>query len=229
MIARLLGLVAVGSFTLVGLVGCSGDVADDTGTANSELVTLTAQQCNSPAIATAPLKDSAGRPIFGTARTTVDGCILGKAGETGEATLVRAKALLNDTARFGTITDSQDKPIFSQFRPQAASGVNQEVDVTLNASFNPSTRLRVTRQDVGGAFNVKITNVTPVKATITFFSVTAVKPNGLSLDVKISPESNGIKIVGAGEVTLEQQKERAEESAQLVKQVHEWLTEELAR
>jgi hypothetical protein len=225
--ARLLGLTTL-SVSLVGLVGCAAD-ADDMDTASSELVTLTAAQCNSPTIQTTPLKDSAGRPIFGTARTSVDGCILGKPGEAGSATLVRAKALLNDTPKFGTLTDSEGKRVFSSFRPQAASGVNQDVDVSLNASFSPSTRLRVTRQDVGGAFNVKITNITPVKATITFFAVTAVKPNGLSLDVKLSAEGNGIKVVGAGEVTLEQQKERAEESAQLVKQLHEWLTEQLAQ
>jgi hypothetical protein len=224
---------ALALLSTLGTVGCAGALGEDLNASDSALVSLTADQCKTPTVHSAPKTDAQGRPIAGTAKTSVQGCIVGKAGEAGTDVLARASALLGDTSKFGTLTDSTGQRVFSSFSPHAASGtlatgIVQDVDVTINVDFSPSTRLRVTRkQGSDGVLTVSISNITAVTARLAFLPVTVVNPNDLSLNVKLSAETNGISVAGTGEVTLQQQKDRAAESAQLVSQVFDWVKGQL--
>jgi hypothetical protein len=176
-------------------------------------------------------------PIDGSAHTTVAGCILSASGETGAGLLGRAEAILNDSNSLGAVTDESGQAVFNSFRPGAtsgsltsASGLIQDIDVSLNISFNPSTRLRVTRkQNADGSYGVTITNITPLKATVAIFPVTAVNTGDLSVSVKLTPESNGMDVTGAGDVVLQVQQDQASQATQLVNQLFDWLKTQLAR
>jgi len=149
--------------------------------------------------------------------------------------LARATTLFLDTAKFANLTDEDGQRVFSSFDARSPSGtleagLVQDVDVRINASFSPSTRLRVTRRkEADGSLTLGITNVTPVKATVFIFPVTVVETKNLSLGIRLTEAANGITVTGSGEVTLEQEKDRAEEMAQLGPRLFDWLKTELAR
>lgn len=214
-------------------IGCAAEPAEDgdlVAASAADLTQFEPDSCASPRVTSAPKQDSGGNPIDGTARTTLDGCILAAPGETGAQLLARATALLSDTNRFGALTDDGE-PVFSSFRPRTPSGslptgLVQDVDVRLNASFSPSTRLRVTRQSGTASMSLSIANVTPVKATV-IFPVTAVKPGNLTMKAVLKTERNGITVSGISEVALEVEKDRAQESTELVQQVFTWLSDQL--
>jgi hypothetical protein len=231
LVRRLLLVATACSLTALGCAARSDD-SESVGDSAAELTTLDASRCATPNVASAPKTDASGRPIRGTARTTVDGCIIGHAGETGSQLLGRAAAILNDTNRFGTLTDANGQRVFNSFRPSGASGslatsLVQDVDVSLNADFSPSTRLRVTRQSADASYNLSLVNVTPVQATV-IFPVTAVRPNNLTVRATLKAEANGITISGVAEVALEVQQDRASESTDLVKQLFAWLNDQLS-
>jgi hypothetical protein len=230
---RLLGVAVFGIGSLV-MVGCAGvATGGETGETSADLTTLNPEQCQNPTVNTSPLLDGSGSPIDGTARTSLSGCILGRSGEGGTAVLARAVALISDTNTFGSITNDQGQQVFSSFRPGTpsgtlATGLVQDIDVTLNISFSPSTRLRVTRkQDADGTLSLSITNITALSATVAFFPVTAVNPGDLSLSAKAHAETNGLSVSGSGQITLQQQKDQASQASQLVRQVYDWLTQQL--
>jgi hypothetical protein len=231
----LLGFASVCLASTLAL-GCASGAPDEAEVGQSG-ADLTSSQCAQPTIESAPHTDSSGRPIDGTAHTTVTGCILASSGETGAALLGRATALLTDTNSFASVTDPQGQAVFSSFRPQAPTGsltspggLVQDVDVALNMQFNPSTRLRVTRkQAADGSFDVTLTNITALKATIAIFPVTAVNPGDLSVSVKLGGESNGITVSGAGDVTLQVQKDQANQTGQIVSDLFDWLKTKLAQ
>ena len=231
----LLGFVSVCLASSLVLGCASGDTNEaEVGQSGAD---LTSSQCAQPAIHSSPRTDSSGQAIDGTAHTTVSGCILANSGETGSQLLGRATALLTDTNSFASVTDPQGQAVFSSFRPGAPSGsltspggLVQDVDVALNFQFNPSTRLRVTRkQAADGSFNVSITNITALKATVAIFPVTAVNPGDLSVSVKLASQSNGITVAGAGDVTLQVEKDQASQTGQLVSDVFDWLKTQLAQ
>jgi hypothetical protein len=230
---RRLSISAFCLLSTFGAAACSDHVTDDVGASAAELVTLSAQQCSTPRVATAPMRDASGEAIDGTARTTVDGCVVGGPNETGASVLARAVAILNDPARLITLTDADGQRVFSSLTPYAptalATGRVQDVDVELNAPFSPTTRLRVTRREQAGSVSVDITNVTPLTAKIAFFPVTVTDEGGLSLKVRLDAEENGIDAAGRGEVTLNVQGERAPETAQLIERLFLWLSAELRR
>jgi hypothetical protein len=234
---QLIGIASLCFASVVGIVGCAADgVGEDAiGQSGADLVTFGPEQCRTPSVSTSPKLDAANNPIPGSARTTVNGCILAKSGETGAALAGRTATLISNAQNFASLADENGQLVFNSFRPQAASGslatgLVQDVDVTLNVDFSPSTRLRVTRrQNADGSLNVGITNITPLKATIAFFPVTAANANDLTLSVKLSPEGNGMSVVGTSEVVLQQQQDRAAESAQMVHQLFDWLTLRLAQ
>jgi hypothetical protein len=212
------------------------DDSDDVETSSEALTTFTAQQCRAPAVTTAPLLNaSTRRPIDGTARTTLDGCVLGRPNETGAVMTTRSTTLLGDTARFGALKQDDGTPVFSRFTPLAPtgsisspSGQIQDIDVRLNMSFSPSARLRVTRrQNADGSYSLSIANITPFRATIAFFPVTVVKANNLTLEAHLRPEANGIGVRGTSQITLEHEKQQAANASVLVQNVFDWLTTEL--
>lgn len=219
--------------SIFGAAACSSDVTDDVGSSTADLVTLTAQQCSSPTVRTKPMVDGAGQAVYGTARTTVDGCVLGTTSETGASVLARAVTILSDPARLITLTDADGQRVFSRLTPYApttvANGSVQDVDVELDAPFSPTTRLRVTRREQAGSVSVDITNVTPLTAKIAFFPVTVTDEGGLSLRVRLGAEENGIKAAGVGEVSLNVQGERAAGTAQLIERLFLWLADQLTR
>jgi hypothetical protein len=217
------------------LTGCAGETSDGApGETSADLTTLSADQCKHPTVSTSPLLDSSHQPIDGTAKTTLSGCIVGPAGESGTDVLARAVALVTDTNHFASITDNTGARVFTSFRPGQASGtlatgLVQDIDVTLNMSFSPSTRLRVTRkQAADGTLSLSIANVTPLTATIAFFPVTAVNPGDLSVKATAQAQSNGISVAGSGQITLQQEKDQASTVSDLVHQVFDWLTAQLS-
>jgi hypothetical protein len=229
---RFFGVALLGVASI--LTGCAGETTEGAGETSADLTTLNPDQCKSPTVSTSPLLDSSHRPIDGTARTTLSGCIVGQAGEAGSAVLARAVALVTDTNHFASITDNIGARVFTSFRPGQASGtlatgLVQDIDVTLNMSFSPSTRLRVTRkQGADGTLSLSITNVTPLSATIAFFPVTAVNPGDLSVNATAQAQANGISVAGSGQITLQQEKDQANTVADLVHQVFDWLTAQLS-
>jgi hypothetical protein len=232
---RIACLVSALSLTALVMTGCATGRDDGTESSEAALTSLTAQQCQAPNVASVPKTDSAGRPIDGTAKTTLTGCIVGKANETGADVISRATALLGDTAKFGGMTDDTGKPLFSKFTARApsgtlAAGLVQEIDVELNADYSPAGRIRVTRRaNSDGSYSLAISNVSAFKATFLIFPVEAIRPGNLSLNVTLKPETNGISVNGKTEVQLEQQPEQAAEASQLGTDMFTWLTEELAR
>jgi len=251
---RFLLLLTLASASLIAAVGCSpASEEEETESSEAELVTLTKAQCKTPTIHTAPFQDSSGQPIYGTAHTTIDGCIFGAAASpsapatdggnpadgghadggvssgtfavTGASMITRTVALLGNTASFATLKDSEGNLVFSQFSPRPASGSTQDVDVTLNVDNSPYGRLRVVRERRSdGRYHLNITNVQPFKANaLGFFPVTVIQPNNLKVDVMIRPEANGVTVTGSGDITLDVAQEKAEASSQLVRDVFEWL------
>lgn len=219
------------------LAACSADVQDENvGSNDAALTSFTAAQCQTPNVATQPKKDASGQEIPGTAKTTLSGCIVGKANETGAGVITRSVALLGNNAKLGAMTDGNDQPMFTEFTPvgppsgQLATGQTQDVDVVLNGDFDPKGRLRFTRKlNADGTYNISIVNITPIKVAILFFPVTGIETGNLKMDSKLTPQANGITVVGTSEVQLEQNQEQAAQSSTLVSDVFAWLTEELAR
>lgn len=216
------------------LVACAGNSADDGSAADdADLTSLNAATCATPKAVTGPLKNAAGQAIAGGAITTLKGCIVGKAGETGAATMTRATTILNDTRKFSTLTDAMNKPVFSSFAPRAlsgtpATGTTQEVDVSLAGNFTPSGRLLVKRKlNADGTYDATITNSTDFTATIFFFPVTALKAGDLKLSVKFRTETNGISADGQSSVVLQQQQDLAPENSLLVANLFTWLQTQL--
>ena len=229
---RFFGVALLGGVSI--LTGCAGETSETAGETSADLTTLSPQQCKTPTVSTSPLLDSSHRPIDGTARTTLSGCIVGQPGEAGSDVLARAVALVTDTNHFASITDNTGAQVFTSFRPgqssgTLATGLVQDIDVTLNMQFSPSTRLRVTRkQAADGTLSLSITNVTALSATIAFFPVTAVNPGDLSVNATAQAQANGISVSGSGQITLQQEKDQAKTVADLVHQVFDWLTAQLA-
>lgn len=215
------------------LTACAGTTGEDASSDEAALTSLNAASCATPKVQTGPLKNAQGQAIAGGAITTLQGCIIGKAGEAGTDTMKRAAVILNDTQRFSTLTDDQNKPVFSKFKPLAlsgtpATGTVQEVDVNLAGDFTPAGRLKVTRkQNADGTYDATITNSTDFKATILFFPVTALKAGDLKLTVKFTTEANGISAKGQSSVVLQQQQELAPENSLLVANLFTWLTEQM--
>jgi hypothetical protein len=230
MLRHVLGALVLGATSLT--VGCStAEPLDDSASALSALDPL---RCASPTVSTGPKVDASGQPIDGSALSTLSGCILANAGESGEQLLSRASALLVDTAKFGELSTSDHRRVFSKFELQPvtgtlATGLTQEVEVELNQDHSPSARLRfVRRQSPGGELLISISNVTPLVAHVVLFTVTVIDVNGLVINLHFKPGENGLRVNGDGEATLKQQKERAPDVSLLVKNLFDWATGQLS-
>ncbi len=219
------------------LAACSADAQEESvGSDDAALTSFTAAQCKTPNVVTTPKTNASGQAIAGTAKTSLNGCIVGKANETGASVITRSVAILGDNAKLGAMTDSMDAPMFTKFTPvgppsgQLATGQTQDVDVVLNGDFDPKGRLRFTRKlNADGSYQISIVNITPIKVSILFFPVTGIETGNLKMDSKLTPQANAITVVGTSEVALEQNQEQAAQSSKLVSDVFAWLTEELAR
>jgi hypothetical protein len=219
------------------IAACSTSVGDDAiGSDSQELVTLTPEGCLAPNVTTAPKTNAQGQAIPGSAKTTLNGCIVGKSGEAGTGTAARATAILASNEKLATMTDSQDKPYFKTFTAAGPatgtlqSGQKQVVNVVLNAEQNPKGQMELTRKsNADGSFKMTSINNKPFTVKVLFVTVEVIKQNNLTLNVEIKPEANGITVTGTSEVILEQQQDQAGQASQMVKDVFAWLTEELAR
>lgn len=222
---------------LLGLAACTYDgQRDDTASSESLLTTLTAQDCRTPSTTTAPLTDSAGNPLEGSARTKLNGCVVGKTGETGKDVVGRAAAILGSTAKLATVTNAQGERLFTSLTPAGgttgslSSGLVQEADATLNVTgYSPKTRLRITRKsNADGSYTMSLVNITAVNVTAGVFSVDVVQPGNFTFSATLKPEANGATVVGASDIQLDLAPEYADQLSQMVLDVFGWLTKELA-
>jgi hypothetical protein len=221
----------------LGLAACTDDGdRDETASTESQLTTLTAQECGTPSTTTAPLTDSAGNPLEGSARTKLNGCVVGKTGETGNDVVRRAAAILGSTAKLATVTNAQGERLFTNLTPvgatsgSLASGLVEEADATLNVTdYSPKTRLRITRKsNADGSYTLSIVNITAVNVTAGIFSVDVVQPNNFTFSATLKPEANGATVAGASDIQLDLAPEYADQLSQMVRDVFAWLTKELA-
>lgn len=223
---KLASLVAV--LPLLASCTATTDEEDVASSSESPLVSLTPQMCKTPNIESAPLADTKGRAINGTARTTLNGCIIGPKGATGASVISNAAQRLGDTSAFASMRGADDKLVFSRFTPRPANGTSQEIDVRLNVDHSPYARLRIIRQVLpDGRYWLNIMNVTAFSSDLAFFPITVIQPGKFRVDVVLRPETNGVGVSGTSEVTLEVAKENAAASAQLVRDVFNWLNGEL--
>jgi hypothetical protein len=226
-------LSASAALASIATIGCAAGSDDTTDSTEAALTTLAPAQCATPTTTEGPLKDSSGQAIAGSGKTTLDGCIVGHADETGAALVTRLGTLLSDTARFGTVEDSPGHALFSRFTPGAATGslaagLVQDVDVTLNEQYNPATKLRFTRKKTAdGGISISIVNVTALVANV-FFGVTVIQPNNLSVTLTFSPQANGVTAKGSSQVIMDQGQDHAAEVAGLVKSVFGWVSDQAA-
>lgn len=222
---------------LLGLAACTFDGdREDAATSESQLTTLTASQCETPSTTTVPIKDSAGNPIEGSARTTLKGCVVGRTGETGKDLVGRAGAILGSTAKLANVKNAQGERLFRSLTPvgatsgSLASGLVQEADATLNVTdYEPKTRLRITRKAAAdGSYTLSIVNITAVNVSAGLFSVDVVQPGNFTFKATLKPEANGATVAGASDIQLDIAPQYADELSQMVRDVFSWLTKELA-
>lgn len=215
-------------------VGCAAEATEESASSNDAL-SLTAGTCKLPVVKTKPATGQGGEAIPGSAITSISGCIVGKSGESGKDVSARLVKILGDTPRIGLVQADDGSTVFEKFTPGAttgtlATGLVQDVDVTLASFGSPSSRLRITRRfSADGTYSVSIKNVTPFKASIAFVGVTAILPDGLALDVQMKPEANGLSVTGNGSVKLQVMQDQAAEASELVTNLFAWLQSELAK
>jgi hypothetical protein len=230
---RFVTVSTIVGFATLGALGCAAGSDDAAESSSAALTTLAPGQCATPTTSEAPLNDASGNPIAGTGKTTLEGCILGHTGETGAALVTRLEALLSDTSKFSTVENTPGHRLFSEFTPGAASGsiatgLVQDVDITLNEQYSPKTRLRLTRKrTTDGGVNITITNVTALTAQV-FFGVTVVNPNNLSVTLTFLPEANGVTAAGSSQVKMEQGQDHAAEVSGLVTSLFGWVSDQVS-
>jgi hypothetical protein len=230
-------LACLAAFSVVvAAVGACASVADDEGASSADaLTTLTVAQCKTPAVHTSPKTDSSGAAIAGSAHTTLNGCIVGALGESGDGVLTRLTTLLGDTGRIGTVKDSQGAPVFQTFTPGSrhgtlATSVTQDFDVVLAMDHAPYTKLHTSQTKPAGApYSLSIANATPLSADVAFFTVTVVNPGEFSLTLQVKAAANGVTMTGASDIILQQQQDQAASASVLVSDLFRWLTTELAK
>jgi hypothetical protein len=220
------------AFAVLTTLGCAGSSEPESAAVEADSVAIDPAHCATPTTSEGPLLDGSGQPINGTGKTTLQGCIVGRTGESGADLLTRAGTVLSDTNRFGTVEDSPGHRLFSQFTPGAASGtlatgLVQDVNVTLNEQYSPTTRLRFTRKQTADGLTIKITNVTALVANVGF-TVTVVNPNDLSVTLTFRSEAADISASGSSQVTMQQGQDHAAEVAGLVTALFGWASGQLA-
>jgi hypothetical protein len=230
----LAALVSLAPVALL-VVGCSADVVDDDVASSEAPLTLTPSGCASPNVTTAPKRDAQGRPIAGTAHTTLKGCVVGRAGEDGDSVIDRVTTLLGNNEKLGAVTDQQGSRLFSRFSPvnspsgSLSSGQTQNVDITLAADHSPKGQIKITRKADDGTYQLSLVNNKPITATALFFTVDVIKVGNLTVDIQVKPESNGVSVRGVSDVQLEQAPEQAEQAGAIVRDMFKWLQKELSR
>jgi hypothetical protein len=232
---KLAGLLALSSVVVLTAACASSEDDDEAATSADALTSLTAQQCKTPKVHTAPKTAPGGGRIAGSAHTTLAGCIVGAQGETGEAVLTRLTTLLGNTSGLGKVKDAEGAPVFKQWKPGARRGSlgashTQDFDVTLAMDHSPFTKLHTVQHKAAGApYTLQIENATALQASVAFFTVTVVKPGQLSLTLEAKPQLNGITVTGTSDIVLEQQQDQAASASVLVSDLFRWVTSELAR
>jgi len=221
---RLLSMLSL-TLLVSGCAASAEDETDSTEDAFSAGQMLTEAACRKPNLSTK--KDKPGSAV-----TSINGCIVGKRGETGKDVTARLVELLGDTDHISRVKSGDDK-VFSKFKALPPSGsleteLVQEVDVTLKMIASPSARLRITRTlGADGVYSLRITNITAFKAVLLVLPVTAIQPGDFTLDVKMKPEANGLSISGTGAVELQVMEDQAATASELVRDVFAWLADEL--
>jgi hypothetical protein len=200
--------------------GCTARADDNTAETAGADLTLNPQQCATPTTGTSPRLDPTGAPVPGTARTTVNGCFL----MDGGPFLQQAFDFISNPAHLSSIIDDQAKPFFSSIRAvPTTQGTNftQDMDVTLAWDSQPAGRLRVTLIQQPPNLMVSIVNTTPLINTA---DGTVIANGGLTLNARLTAQSNGISMVGTAEVTLQAEQQRATTTSMFVRHVFEWLS-----
>jgi hypothetical protein len=231
-----LGCVALLSLgSLIGLLagGCAQAAEDDGGVSSVDaLTTLSASDCKTPTVATTP-QIASGAPVEGSAHTTLTGCVTGGAGETGADVIDRVAAILVDTQKLAGVKDTAGAPVFTKFKAGRASGtlatgISQDIDVTLAMDHSPTTKLHIEQRKLpNGSYGVEITNSTDLKASVAFFTVTVVRAGELKLSLRVKPEANGVAVSGTADIILQQEQQQASKASLLVSDLFGWLSGEL--
>lgn len=227
-------LLSIASFaTLLG-TGCAAPTEDDGGASSVDaLSTISAAECKTPKVKTTA-QESGGAPIDGSAHTTLDGCIVGGAGESGADVVDRVTTILVDTQKLAAVKNAAGAPVFTKFKAgratgTLATGISQDIEVTLAMDHAPTTKLHIEQKKLAnGSYSVVIKNTTPLQASIAFFNVTVVKPGELELALRVKPESNGVAVTGTADIILQQEKDQASKASLLVSDLFGWLSGELS-
>jgi hypothetical protein len=227
-------LLSFASFaTLLG-TGCAQASDDDGGESSVDaLSTISAVDCKKPTVTTAP-QELSGAPIEGSAHTTLAGCVVGGAGETGADVVDRVTGILVDTQRLAAVKGATGAPVFTKFKAGRASGtlatgISQDIEVTLAMDHAPTTKLHIEQRKLAnGSYGVEITNTTALVASVAFFDVTVVKPGELKLVLRVKPEANGVAVSGTADIVLQQEKDQASKASLLVSDLFGWLSGELS-
>jgi hypothetical protein len=232
---KLATLVALSSAIAL-VAACAVQSEDDSGSSSdSALTSLTVAQCKTPKVHTAPMAAPGGGTIAGSAHTTLEGCVVGAQGETGDAVLTRHATLLGNTSRLGSVKNAQGAPVFQHFAPGAKQGslgtsLTQDIDVTLAMDHSPFTKLHTVQKKAAGApYSLKISNATALSASVAFFTVTVVEPGELTLTLEAKAQQNGITVTGASDIILQQEQDQAASASVLVSDLFRWVTTELAK
>ena len=83
--------------------------------------------------------EAAPRPRYAPRTPTLNGCVVGRTGATGNST------------KLGTVTNAQGERLFEAVTPgpttgTLSTGLVKEADATLHADYSPKTRFRITRK-----------------------------------------------------------------------------------
>ena len=220
---RLLLLVAV---------ACSGAAcapAADVVAGDEAPLTLNPGQCRAPTTGTAPHLDGSGAPIPGTARTTLNGCVLAQGAATGADLLARATLLLEDASKLATVTDTSGAPLFKRLTAVAptgdlATGLTSDLDIQLGWNGAPTGHLRLTlRQLAADTLTFSLVNPSALVSSET----TAVDAGALAVNARLRAESNGISVAATSDVTLLQHPEDATQASMIVRHLFTWIGGEL--
>jgi hypothetical protein len=203
------------------------DDAEDTQSAVSSDRVLTEAECKQVSLAnraTAP----------GTFQGALDGCVLGRGGETGDALAERALAIVGDPRRLADMRKVNGTKMWTKFEPSGTVG-----------SVNPGNRLAFDASlgiDIAGPFDAKgtvsflverrqngnialtIQNRTGIGAA----GATVIEPGKLRIALEVVPARNGIVIKGSVDVTLARFQSHSGSVSNLGPQIVQWLDRELA-
>lgn len=197
------------------------------------LSTFSALECKKPTVTTAP-QVASDEAVLGSAHTTLAGCVAGAEGETGKDLVERVAAILVDTQKLAGVKDTAGAPVFTTLKTGAvtgslASGLSQDIDVTLAMDHSPTTKLHIEQRKLAnGSYAIDISNTTALEASVAFLKITVVRPGDLKLSLRVKPEANGVAVSGTADIILQKEQDQASKASLLVSDLFGWLSSELS-